>query len=335
LKDKSVKEVPDMRLLEIEHVTKIYGKGLRVNDDITVAVESGEVFGLLGPNGAGKTTLVSQVIGLVAPTSGTIQIDGVDVIANPGYARQACSYQPQSQVPVEGVTVRQAIELVGRIRGVPSKEVRARSDQLIQALEIEEWANQGGERLSGGVKRLTAFCMAAVAPGKLVILDEPTNDIDPLRRRLLWQQVRRLSDQGSAVLLVTHNVLEAERSVDRLAIIDQGKLIASGTAASLKGHENGYFRLEITLEPSVAEPEIPVFLSNSVVIGRRMIGRVETADVEMALKWAQHQKKNGRIEEYSIGPATLEDVYIRMVGRQDVLDEPAEEVNHGLLAEVV
>jgi ABC-2 type transport system ATP-binding protein len=324
-----------MSLLNIENITKVYGKGIRVNDEVTLTVSSGEVYGLLGPNGAGKTTLVSQVIGLVAPTSGQIFIDGIDVIAKPGYARQVCSYQPQSQVPVEGVTVRQAIELVGRIRGVAKREVRERTDKLIQELEIGEWADQSGERLSGGVKRLTAFCMAAVSPGRLVILDEPTNDIDPLRRRLLWKQVRRLSDRGSSVLLVTHNVLEAERSVDRLAIINQGKVIAAGTAASLKGHENGYFRLEITLEPNGHELEKPVFLSKSAEIGRRIIGRVVSTDVEMALNWAQRQKKSGHIEEYSIGPATLEDVYIRMVGRQDVLDEPAEEVNHGLLAEMV
>lgn len=324
-----------MRLLEIEQVTKVYRGGAMANDAITLSVEAGEVYGLLGPNGAGKTTLISQVIGLAAPTAGAIRINGIDVIAKPGYARQACSYQPQSQVPIESVTVQQVIELVGRIRGGRSKTIHQRATELIQALEIEQWADQKGESLSGGLKRLTAFCMAAVAPGSLVILDEPTNDIDPLRRRLLWQEVRRLADKGSAVLLVTHNVLEAERSVDRLAIINQGKVLASGTAASLKGYENGYFRLEVTLEPTVGEPEKPSFLSRSVVVGRRMIGRVDAADVAQSLNWAQAEKKAGLIEEYSIGPETLEDVYIRMVGRPDVLAAPVEEVNHGVLAEVV
>jgi ABC-2 type transport system ATP-binding protein len=324
-----------MRLLEIEQITKVYRGGAMANDAITLSVDTGEVYGLLGPNGAGKTTLVSQVIGLTAPTAGAIRINGIDAVAKPDYARQACSYQPQSQVPIEGVTVRQVIELVGRIRGGRSKTIRRRANELIRVLEIEEWADQKGENLSGGVKRLTAFCMAAVAPGSLVILDEPTNDIDPLRRRLLWQEVRRLADKGSAVLLVTHNVLEAERSVDRLAIINQGKVLASGTAASLKGHENGYFLLEVTLEPTVGEPERPSFLSRTAVVGRRMIGRVDAAEVAQSLNWAQAQKKAGLIEEYSIGPATLEDVYIRMVGRPDVLASPAEEVNHGILAEVV
>ena len=127
--------------------------------------------------------------------------------------------------------------------------MRLREQALIRELRAEAWANKGGEALSGGVRRLVAFCMAAVVPGQVIILDEPTNDVDPLRRRLLWQQVRLLADRGSAVLLVSHNVLEAERSVDRLAIIDRGKVIGSGTPGSMKNGDGDYLRLELLLEP--------------------------------------------------------------------------------------
>ena len=319
-----------MSLLELSGVTKKYGKGFVANDDITLSVESGEVFGLLGPNGAGKTTLVSQIIGLAAPTSGSIHLDGVDLVANPGFARQACSYQPQIQVPIEGVSVRQAIEIVGLIRGGGKQYVQQRTSALMAALEIEEWSEKDGARLSGGVKRLTAFCMAAVVPGKLVILDEPTNDIDPLRRKLLWREVRRLAGKGSAVLLVTHNVLEAERSVDRLAIIGEGRVLASGTSASLKGHENGYYRLELTLEPAASSPDIPIFLTSTARVGRRLIGRLDAADVTHALQWAKTQRRAGTVEEYSIGPATLEDVYIQLVGRSEVLASRSQEVQNEL-----
>jgi len=319
-----------MSLLELKGVTKIYGKDFVANDDISLVIDAGEVYGLLGPNGAGKTTLVSQIIGLAAPTSGSLRLNGVDIVANPGYARQVCSYQPQSQVPIDGVTVRQAIEIVGRIRGGKKKYIQQRALTLINSLEIDEWANKDGATLSGGVKRLTAFCMAAVAPGDLVILDEPTNDIDPLRRKLLWLEVRRIADRGSAVLLVTHNVLEAERSVDRLAIMDRGQVLASGTSASLKGNENGYYRLELTLEPSGGCPDIPDFVSSTARTGRRIMGRLDASDISLALQWAKVQRSSGKIEEYSIGPATLEDVYIQLVGRSDVLAAPAEEVQNEL-----
>jgi ABC-2 type transport system ATP-binding protein len=247
-----------MHVLEIQNLSKVYGRDVWANDDISLSVQAGEVFGLLGPNGAGKTTLVNQVIGLLAPSAGEIRIGGVDVVANPGHARQACSFQPQSQVPIEGLTPLQAIELVGRLRGASKERVRQRARQLIEALEMSAWAEKSGERLSGGARRLSAFCMAAVTPGQLVILDEPTNDIDPLRRRLLWREVRKLADEGAAVLLVTHNVLEAERSVDRLAIIDQGRVVGLGTPATLKGHENGYLRLELTLDPLSGAPVLQI-----------------------------------------------------------------------------
>jgi len=310
-----------MALLEIEHVSKAYRDGVLANDDISLTIEAGEVFGLLGPNGAGKTTLVNQIIGLLAPTSGTIRVAGVDTIQNPSFARQACSFQPQSQVPIEGMTPYQAIELAGRLRGGRADQVRARTQELIESFELGAWSHKNGEALSGGVRRLVAFCMAAVVPGQITILDEPTNDVDPLRRRLLWQQVRLLADQGSAVLLVTHNVLEAERSVDRLAIIDRGKVVGSGTPGSMKNGDGDYLRLELLLEPGTTLPSLPAFLSHPVNGGRRLIGRVSATDVTRAALWANQMKAGQFVEEYSLGPATLEDAYIRKIGRADALEK--------------
>ena len=218
-------------LLEINQLCKVYRGGVRANDNVSLTVREGEVFGLLGPNGAGKTTLVNQIIGITAPTSGSISIAETDVVTNPGYARQACSFQAQTQVPIAGLTAMQAIELVGRVRGGSVDQVRQRAIELIDRLEIGEWKNKMGVAFSGGMRRLVAFCMATVIPGCIVILDEPTNDVDPLRRRLLWHEVHSLAERGSAVLLVTHNVLEAERVVDRLAIIDQGSWAGNSNRA--------------------------------------------------------------------------------------------------------
>ena len=242
--------------LVVSGLCKSYKKKPLANDHISLTLAHGEVFGLLGPNGAGKTTLVNQIIGLVKPDSGSIVIDGRDIVADPGYARQACSFQAQTQVPISGLTARQAIELVGRVRGGSRMQVRARAGQLLEALDMQQWSGKLADTFSGGMRRLVAFCMAAVTPGQIVILDEPTNDIDPLRRRLLWDQVRALVDMGSTVLLVTHNVLEAERAVDRLAIIDKGRVVATGTPASLKGDSQEHMQLEIVLDPRAEVPEL-------------------------------------------------------------------------------
>lgn len=306
-------------LLEISGLVKTYRRGPRANDGVDLAVAAGEVYGLLGHNGAGKTTLVNQVVGLLRPDAGTIVLDGRDVIADPAFARAACSIQPQATLPINGLTPNQAVELIGRLRGGRPAAVRARRDALFDALDVGEWAATDGAKLSGGVKRLVGFAMAAVTPGRLVILDEPTNDVDPVRRRLLWQQVRALGDEGAAVLLVTHNVVEAERAVDRLAILDHGRVIVEGTPASLKERVADDLRLELVLEPGAVLPALPPFVARTVGSGQRHLAAIPAASAADAVGWAEAAKRDGAVEEYHLGPATLEDVYVELVGRADAL----------------
>ena len=313
-------------LLEVEAVVKRYRQApIAANDGIDLRVEAGQVYGLLGHNGAGKTTLVNQIVGLLKPDSGSIMVAGRDVVADPGYARRTCSIQPQSQVPIAGLTPRQAIETLGRLRGSDAATVRARTDRLIAALALDEWARTDGARLSGGVKRLVSYCMAAVEPGRLVILDEPTNDVDPVRRRLLWRSVRSLADEGAAVLLVTHNVIEAERSVDRLAILGHGRVLAEGTPAELKADLADGLRLEIIPEPASGMPERPDFATSFVTAGSRILATVPAGRGGEAALWAQALRQAGRIDEYTLGPATLEDAYVALSGETENIDVTVED----------
>jgi ABC-2 type transport system ATP-binding protein len=301
-------------LLGIEALTKVYRTGTRANDGISLAVDEGEVFGLLGHNGAGKTTLVNQVVGLLRPTSGSIRIDGRDVVADPGLARRLCSFQAQAHVPIDGLTPRQAIDLLGQLRGSAAADVRRRRARLVEDLDLGEWLDIDAARLSGGVKRLVAFAMAAVAPGRLVMLDEPTNDVDPVRRRLLWRAVRSLADDGAAVLLVTHNVIEAERSVDRLAILDEGRVVAEGTPAELKARLGAALRLELVLDPASGVQPVSPFGGSAVAVGNRLMVGVPADGAAAAVAWAESLEHAGSVEEFTLGPATLEDVYVALVG---------------------
>ena len=294
-------------------VTKLFGS-LRANDDITLRVEPGEVYGLLGPNGAGKSTLVKQTIGLLKPTSGQIRLGGYDLVADPDAARQLCSYLPQAQMPIDSFRVREAIELTGRIRGGPRAVVRRRAAELIDALDIGEWRDVVGLRLSGGVKRLVGFAMATVWPGRVVILDEPTNDVDPLRRRLLWDRIRELGAAGSAVFLVTHNVTEAEKSVDRLAVIAAGRLVAEGTPSSLKAVDRGQLRLQVMLAPGASTPELPPFARHATRVGHNLVTTIADGDATLGIRWAAQLIDCGTAEEYALGATTLEDAYIRLTG---------------------
>ncbi len=295
----------------VDHLTKRFGT-LAANDDVTLRVEPGEVYGLLGPNGAGKSTLVRQTIGLLKPTSGTIFLGRYDLVADPDAARQLCSYLPQAQMPIEAFRVREAIELAGRIRGGHGAAVRERTAALIDALDLGEWQRTMGASLSGGVKRLVGFCMATVCPGRVVILDEPTNDVDPLRRRMLWEQIRTLGAHGCAVLLVTHNVLEAEKSVDRLAVIAGGKLVAEGTPSSLKEADRSQLRLQVMLAPGSETPPMPEWSASPVRVGHNLVTTIAERDASAGIAWAASLIDAGVAEEYALGATTLEDAYIRL-----------------------
>jgi len=233
--------MPDV--LTIEGLSKRYGQGTHAvwaNDGVDLVIAAGRIVCLLGHNGAGKSTLVNQVVGLTVPTAGRITLAGVDVVARPAPARALASVQAQSNVPITGLTLRMAIELVGRIRGLRTDEARRRAARLLDALDLHEWADRRSEKVSGGIARLTAFAMAVVAPGRLVVLDEPTNDVDPVRRRLLWSTIRRVADAGAGVLLVTHNLHEAEAVVDEVTLLDEGRVRTRGTPAELVAAHPGY-----------------------------------------------------------------------------------------------
>ena len=311
-------------MLDVRHLTKEYRRGVRANDDISFTLDAGQILGLFGHNGAGKTTLLNQVAGLTRPTAGSIRVDGHDPVADPAAARRVCSLQPQAQAPLDGVTPRQAIEILARIRGARRRRARDRAAELIAALDLAEWADTIGEKLSGGVRRLTAFCMAAAEPGRLVMFDEPTNDVDPVRRRLLWGQIRALADAGCAVVLVTHNVVEAERGVDRLVVLDRGRVLARGTPAQLREMHGARLRLELVVADTADADRLAADAAgtgwgagDAVVNGRRVVVPIEAAAAAAALAWAQRERGAARIDEFAVTPTSLEDVYVSLTEEAD------------------
>lgn len=305
-------------VLSIRGLSKRYPgrRGVQANDGVDLDVLAGQVVGLLGHNGAGKTTLVNQVVGLVRPDAGSIWLDGVDAVADPDGARRLASIQAQANVPITGLTPRTAIQLVGRIRGAGRREVAARTQVLIEALDIGSWADVPSQKISGGIARLTAFCMTAVVPGRIVVLDEPTNDVDPVRRRLLWDAIRTLADDGAGVLLVTHNVREAERVVDHLVILDQGKVIAADTPAGLASSTRGILTVELDLASSVVGGDVgwPPGVTETTRERLRVAGTVPAELAADVVRWAQARVDAGAVERYALTAASLEDVYVRLVG---------------------
>ncbi len=300
------------RRLEVRRLSKRYPSGVVANDSIDLSVAAGTVCALLGPNGAGKTTLVGQIIGLLSPTDGTITVDGVDVVADDRAARRLCSFQPQAQMSLDGLTPRTAIQLVGRLRGGTRSVVRERTDALIEALELSEFADTGGAHLSGGIKRLTGFAMAAVIPGRLVLLDEPTNDVDPIRRRLLWNQVRVLADEGSAVLVATHNLDEVETVADRFVIVSHGRIVGDITAGSSSGSSDD-LHIVLNVARGCVLPSPPSSISLLAASNGHVTGVVTEMQVLEVLGWAESLRMQGLVSGYEVGSPTLDDLYTRLV----------------------
>ena len=306
-------------LLRIRGLHKSFGRAghrVQANAGVDLTVEAGSVTGLLGHNGAGKSTLVGQVVGLLKPDAGSITLAGIDAVAHPALARRLVSVQAQANVPITGLSPRMAIELVARMRGCDRRTAQARTGDLIEALDIQDWATTPAQKVSGGVARLTAFAMAAVSPGRLVVLDEPTNDVDPVRRRLLWAQIRRLADDGAGVLLVTHNVREAEHVVDDLAILDHGVVVAADSPGALAQSYAGRLTLEVDLVPGIdphwLEGDRPV--AEGATHASIAVATDRAAEI---VGWASSRVAEGRIERYALSPASLEDIYVDIVSRRE------------------
>jgi len=307
-------------ILEVEHLRRRFG-AVVANDDVTLEVRPGDVVGLLGHNGAGKTTLVNQLVGLLKPDSGTIRVGDADAVADPAAARRHVALQPQAQTPIDGLTPRRVIELAGRIRGLSARDARAAATALADELDLGPWLDRRalpeGGGLSGGIRRLTSFAMAVAAPMPLLVLDEPTNDIDAARRRLLWDAVRRRGEEGSGVLVVTHNVAEAERVVDDLVILHHGRVVASGSPARLRGTQDSDLRLDLQLQPDGQDPTddmaAPVAIRRHVRAGRRVLLTVATDQASAAVTWATSLRDQDRIDGFALGPVTLDDTDLALL----------------------
>lgn len=338
-------------ILDVAGLTRRFGTVV-ANDDVSLQVRAGDVVGLLGHNGAGKTTLVSQLVGLLRPDVGSIRIGEVDAVADPAAARRHVALQPQAQAPIDGLTPRLAIELAGRLRGLSRRDATASATRLAQELDLGEWLDRRalpeGGGISGGVRRLTSFAMALAAPMPLLVLDEPTNDIDAGRRRLLWEAVRRRGDEGSGVLVVTHNVAEAERIVDDLVVLHHGRVVASGSPARLRGTQDTDLRLELLLQPGAADPtdglleapdlQVAPVILRRVRAGRRVLITLPAAEASQAVAWATALREQQRIDGYHLGPVTLEDSYLALtrdeVGEGTPERDAADEATHTTEEEV-
>jgi ABC-2 type transport system ATP-binding protein len=236
-------------IIEVRDLVKVYGSETRAVDGITFEVAPGELFGFLGPNGAGKTTTIRILATLLHQTDGIARVAGFDVAAQPHEVRKRLGLAMQTPALDAFSTGRETLELAGRMHRMPAAEIRRRADELLELVGLTSVARKLTGQYSGGMKRRLDLASALVHRPQVLILDEPTEGLDPQSRTALWEELERISKAGTTMLLTTHYMEEADRLCTRLAIIDNGKIVVEGEPGELKrgiGADTVVLQLEAT-----------------------------------------------------------------------------------------
>jgi ABC-2 type transport system ATP-binding protein len=218
----------------VRGLRKVFGSLVAV-DGLDLTIAKGEVFGLLGPNGSGKTTTIRMLCGLMTPTSGSATVVGHDVTREPEQVRRKIGYMSQRFGLYDDLTVSENIRFYASVYGLKGERRRDRVAELLRDLGLADRAGQLAGTLSGGWKQRLALACATAHHPAMLFLDEPTAGVDPASRRLFWQWIYRLAEQGTTILVTTHYMDEAERC-ERLAFLSRGHLIAVGTVAEVTSH---------------------------------------------------------------------------------------------------
>ncbi|MBV6696264.1 ABC transporter ATP-binding protein [Kitasatospora aureofaciens] len=291
---------------------------IRANDGVALTVRQGEIFGLLGPNGAGKSTLVRQLTGLLRPDAGSIELLGHDIVRHPERAARLLGYLGQESTALDELTVALAAETTGRLRGLGRAQARAEAADVLTELGLEPIAHRPLAKLSGGQRRLACLAATLVGERPLLVLDEPTTGMDPVARRAVWSAVdRRRAERGTTVLLVTHNVIEAETVLDRVAVIDEGRVIACDTPGGLKALVDGDVRLDLVWrdEAPVGVPAVAELAERAERTGRRWTVRTTPEQARELVAAVTTGPAFAALDDFTLATPSLEDAYLKLGGR--------------------
>ena len=220
--------------IRVTELSKRYATGTLANDRISLSVPGGTTLGLLGRNGAGKTTLVRQITGELRPTSGSVQVLGVDVVAQHTRARELMGVVPQEAEPFEHLRPHEHLAFFGRLRGMSRGAARRRAGELVGQLGLSAHEKTQAKQLSGGLKRKLLMGVALVGDPRVLVLDEPTTGLDPHSRHEVWALLRTLRGRGRTIVITTHYMEEAEELCDEVALIGGGRIYRQGTVEELR-----------------------------------------------------------------------------------------------------
>ena len=308
--------------IRTESLGKTYPDGTVAVRDVSLSVRSGEIFGFLGPNGAGKTTTISMLTTVLRPTSGRAEIEGIDVARFPERIRRAIGLVFQRSTADEVLTGRENLEIAAGLYGMSARDARSRIREVLDHLDLSEVADRTVRSYSGGMRRRLEIAVGIVHAPRILFLDEPTLGLDPSGRAQFWRLIRDLrTRQEITIFLTTHYLDEADQLSDRVAIIDRGTLVASGTPHELKARRGGDLVLVrprapdggivrvlesvrgvVAVEPSRSDGSFRVQVARSESIVPAIVRACDAAGIDLAA--------------VSTHPPSLDEVFLAATGRE-------------------
>jgi ABC-2 type transport system ATP-binding protein len=315
------------RAIEARQLVKTYAvrgekHGIRALNGLDISVPRGMIYGLLGPNGAGKSTTVKILTSLARPDSGEARVEGVDVLARPGQVRHMIGVVAQRSGADPTATGRENLILQGRLYGLRGASVRARADELLAHFGLTEAAGRLVRTYSGGMQRRLDVALGLMHRPAVLFLDEPTTGLDPESRAAMWQEIARLAGgEGMTVLLTTHYLEEADRLASRLAIVDRGRVVTSGTPDELKGELRGdAVQVELPADADAARVrrvlEALPAVRDVVIAGRDVSARSDDGAAAVPVVLAELQRAGVNAASVAVARPSLDDVYLRHTGRR-------------------
>ncbi|NJN23082.1 MAG: ABC transporter ATP-binding protein [Leptolyngbya sp. RL_3_1] len=327
----------------ISGLKKCYGS-LEAVKDVSLTLQPGEIFGLLGPNGAGKTTTIRCLCTLTTPDAGRVEVNGISVLENPRLARQYLGYIAQEVALDKVLTGRELLRLQADLYHMPPKVARDRIPQMIALLELTDWADKKTGTYSGGLKKRLDLALGLLHQPDVLVLDEPTVGLDIETRSAVWQFLRDLQAAGTTILITSHYLEEVDALADRVAIIDNGVVIATGTPSELKDQIGGD-RITLRIREFTPDDEAQrakALLQDLPCVQEVIINGAQGNSLNLvvaaqadALMTVQHALKAADLPTFGIAQSrpSLDDVYLAATGRTLLDAEIAAAGNRDLKAE--
>ncbi len=310
-----------MSFIEVENLVKRYGQN-EVVSNLSFTIEKGELFGLLGPNGAGKSTTISMISSLLKPTSGTIKIDGVDIVDNPKQARKYIGLVPQDIALYPTLSAEENLEFWGRMYNIRGKKLKERVDKVLDIANLKDRRKSRIETFSGGMKRRINIAAALMHEPQIIIMDEPTVGIDPQSRNHILESVKALNKEGVTVIYTSHYMEEVEYLCNRVAIVDMGKIIAIDDKEILKKLIASTERIEIKVSGltdelrNMLEGLVKEICKDSKISDNTIVIKTENASMILVKVMEKINELDINVIQTKIDTSNLESVFLSLTGRE-------------------